>query len=139
VRRGGAVYFAHPVFSLYNAWAPRWCRTLLLNAVDMLLPEPLLRHDGPTGLMATVNEQAAERRWIVHLLHYVPERRGRELDVIEDVIPLFGLNVSVKVPGTVRSVRRVPDGGPLEFRFEGGRVDFLLQRLDGHAMVELAF
>jgi len=139
VRRGDAIYFAHPIFGLYNAWSPLWCKTLLLNAVDMLLPEPLLRHDGPSTVMATVNEQAAERRWVVHLLHYVPERRGRELDVIEDVIPLHELNVSVKVPGPVRSVRRVPDGEGLDFRQDGGRVDFLLPRLEGHAMVELAF
>jgi hypothetical protein len=139
VRNGDAIYFAHPIFTLYNSWSPRWCKMLLLNAVDILLPEPLLRHDGPTTLMATVNEQAAEKRWVVHLLNYVPERRGRELDVIEDVLPLYGLNVSVKVPGPVKSVRRVPDGEALEHREENGRVDFLLPRLDGHAMVELAF
>ncbi|MCK4283725.1 MAG: beta-galactosidase, partial [Candidatus Brocadiae bacterium] len=139
VRRGNVIYFAHPIFSLYSAWGPRWCKTLLLNAVAMLLPEPLLRHDGPSTVMATVNEQAGESRWVVHLLHYIPERRCRQLDVIEDVIPLHELSVSVKVPERVRSVRCVPGGQELAFRQEGGRVDFLLPRLEGHEMVELAF
>jgi hypothetical protein len=139
VRRGRAIYFAHPIFGLYHARAPRWCKTLLLNAIDMLVPERLLRHDGPSTVMATVNEQAAEKRWVVHLLHYIPERRCRELDVIEDVIPLHELNVSVRVPCNVRSVRCVPEGRELAFRQEGRRVDFLLPRLEGHQMVELAF
>ena len=43
----GTVYFAHPVFSQYDANAPRWCKTLVANALARLLPEPLVRHDGP--------------------------------------------------------------------------------------------
>jgi len=139
VRQGRVVYFAHPVFSLYNARAPRWCKTLVLNAIGILLPEPLLRHDGPSTVTATINEQASERRWVVHLLHYIPERRCREMDIIEDVIPLHELKVSVKVPRRVRSARRVPEGQELAFRQDLGRVDFLLPRLDGHQMVEMAF
>jgi hypothetical protein len=139
VRRGKAIYFAHPIFTLYNSRAPRWCKTLLLNAIDMLLPERLLRHDGPSTVMATVNEQAGAKRWVVHLLHYIPERRCRELDIIQDVIPLHELKVSVRIPHRIRSVRRVPEGQELAFRQERGRVDFVLPRLEGHQMVELAF
>jgi hypothetical protein len=105
----------------------------------MLLPERLLLHDGPSTLTATVNEQAAEKRWVVHLLHYIPERRCREIDTIEDVIPLHDVKVSVKVPRAVSSVKRVPGGEDLQHRQEGGRVHFLLPRLEGHQMVELAF
>jgi hypothetical protein len=139
VRRGRAIYFAHPIFTIYGARGPRWCKTLLFNAIDVLLPERLLRHDGPSTLAATVNEQPAERRWIVHLLHYIPERRCREIDTIEDIIPLHDLNVSVRVPRPVRSVMLAPEGEGLPYRQEGGRVEFHLPRLEGHQMVELAF
>jgi len=67
---------------------PRWCKTLLLNALALLLPEPLARHDGPSTVRLSLTEQAGHDRWIVHLLHYIPERRGEDFDVIEDVIPL---------------------------------------------------
>ena len=93
------IYFAHPIFRQYNQNAPRWCKQLLLNALDMLLPDPLLRHDGPSGLLTSVNEQPAENRWVVHLLHYVPERRGQDFDVIEDVLPLYDVPVSLRLPG----------------------------------------
>lgn len=138
VRHGNAIYFAHPIFTIYEKNAPKWCKTLLLNAIDMLLSEPVLRHDGPSTIMATVNEQASEKRWVVHLLHYIPERRSQEIDVIEDVIPLYDVKVSVRVPQEVRAVTRVPEGQGLSFKIEDGRVEFVLPRLEGHQMIELA-
>jgi hypothetical protein len=139
VQRGRAIYFAHPIFAQYDRNAPRWCKTLFLNALDILLPEPLLRHGGPTTLRMTVNEQAAENRWVVHLLHYIPERRSQDIDVIEDVIPLYDVRVSVRVPGKVTGVACVPEGQALAYEQRGNRVEFVVSELVGHQMVEISF
>ena len=139
VQRGRTIYFAHPIFCQYDRNAPRWCKTLFLNALDILLPEPLLRHGGPTTLRATVNEQAAETRWVVHLLHYIPERRSQDIDVIEDVIPLYDVHVSVRVSGEVTSVACVPEGQALAYEQKGNRVGFVVPELVGHQMVEIRF
>jgi len=139
VQCGRAIYFAHPVFTQYSQNAPRWCKALFLNALGLLLPEPLVRHDGPTTLQVTINEQAAERRWVVHLLHYIPERRSQDIDVIEDVIPLYDLNVSVRVPQKVKAVTCVPEQQALPFEWIGERIEFVLPKLVGHQMVALDF
>jgi len=139
VCKGRAIYFAHPIFTQYNQNAPRWCKVMLLNALDLLLPEPLLRHDGPTTVLATVNEQAQERRWVVHLLHYVPERRSQDIDIIEDVIPLYNLKVSVKVPKAIASVARVPQQEELDFEQNGDRAEFVVPKIEGHQMIALTF
>ncbi len=139
VQNGRAIYFAHPIFTQYNHNAPRWCKTLFLNALEILLPEPLIRHEGPTTMRVTLNEQAAEGRWIVHLLHYIPERRGQAFDVIEDVIPLYDVRVSVKVPKKVEAAMCVPELAPLTYEQKGDRVEFVLPKLDGHQMVALKF
>jgi hypothetical protein len=139
VQRGRAIYFAHPIFAQYDRNAPRWCKTLFLNALDILLPEPLLRHGGPTTLRMTVNEQAAENRWVVHLLHYIPERRSQDIEVIEDVIPLYDVRVSVRVPGEVTAVACVPEGRALAYEQRGNRVEFVVSELVGHQMVEISF
>jgi hypothetical protein len=107
--------------------------------VEMLLPEPLIRHQGPTTMRVTVNEQPAEDRWVVHLLHYIPERRGRDFDVIEDVIPLYGVKVSVKVPQKVKAVMCVPEQETLTYDQQGDRVEFVLSELVGHQMIALEF
>ncbi|MEW2549934.1 alpha-amylase family protein [Streptomyces sp. NPDC047002] len=134
-RRGNAVYFAHPLFTQYERNAPLWMKHLFLDAVDLLLPEPLLRHDGPSTLRATVNAQPEEGRQVVHLLHYVPERRGSAFDTVEDVIPLHGLTVSLRTPGAVRAVTSVPDGTPLPHHTADGRTRIAVDRVDGHRMI----
>jgi hypothetical protein len=139
VKNGRVIYFANPIFSEYNAVAPRWEKQMVLNALALLLPEPLVRHTGPTTLQITVNEQAAEKRWVVHLLHYIPERRSQYIDIIEDVIPLDDVRVSVRVPGTVTGVACVPEAAPLTYRQVGDRVEFTLPKLVGHQMIALSF
>ena len=139
VQRGGVIYFAHPIFTLYNRNAPRWCKQLVLNAIGLLLGEQLLTHNGPTSLLATVNEQPEERRWVVHLLHYIPERRSQEIDIIEDVIPLYDVRVSLKVDTSVKAVTCVPEMRALPFFRENGRLCFVLPKLEGHQMIEIAF
>lgn len=139
VRRGPVIYFAHPVFRLYHHSAPRWCKLLVLNALDLLLPHPVLRHQGPGTLLATVNEQPTHGRWVLHFLHYIPERRGQAFDIVEDVIPLQDVAVSISPPAPVTAVRTVPQGVALDFLAHRGRVNFVVPRIEGHQMVEVAF
>ena len=138
-RSANTIYFAHPIFTLYDMNAPRWCKMLLLNAIDMLLGEPVLRHDGPSTILATVNEQADKNRWVVHLLHYIPERRSQDIDIIEDVIPLYDVRVSVRTGRPVKTVTCVPDGEALPFEWRNYRVSFVVPKIEGHQMIELTF
>ncbi len=139
VRKGRCIYISSPIFSQYNDNAPRWCKLLVLNALELLLPDPLVKHHGPSTLQITVTEQPSLDRWIVHLLHFIPERRSVELDVIEDVIPLFKVKTWVKTPRVVREVVAVPEGRSLAYRTEGPYVFFEIERISGHSMVSLAF
>ncbi|MDA0747602.1 MAG: beta-galactosidase trimerization domain-containing protein [bacterium] len=139
VQNGRAIYFAHPIFSQYGQNAPRWCKQLMLNAIEGLLPDPLVQLEGPSTLLATLNSQAAKDRFVIHLLHYVPERRGLDFDVIEDVIPVYDVGISVRTSRRVSSVICVPTGDALEFEENSGRVLFRLPKLDGHQMVEIQF
>ena len=91
-------------------------------------------------MRATLNEQPARRRWVLHALHYIPERRSKDIDIIADVIPLYNISFSIRVgKKTVRSVTCVPAGAALPFEQMEGRVSFVLPVLNGHQMVEIAF
>ncbi|MEM2455463.1 MAG: beta-galactosidase, partial [Candidatus Bathyarchaeia archaeon] len=139
IRNGRIIYFIHPIFTQYYKNAPLWCKKLFLNALDMLLPEPLVRAEAPSTTLVTLNEQTAENRWVLHLLHYIPERRGQDFDIIEDVIPLFNLRISVRIPKRVEEVTCVPEEDPLDFKVNNNRVEFTLPKLEGHQMVALNF
>jgi len=131
---GRVVYFMHPIFGQYGQNAPSWCRKLVLNALDRLLPEPILRLPGaPTTLIAALNEQPTRR--VLHLLNYIPERRGTDFDVLEDVIPLANVAVSLRADKKPVSVKTAPQGQALKFSYANGRVAFTLPELRGHQMV----
>jgi hypothetical protein len=139
VKSGQNVYFMHPVFSQYAKNAPRWVKQLVVNALDAVLPEPILRVDAPSTMLATVTAQPAQNRCVVHLLHYIPERRGQDFDVIEDVIPIYEVGVSVRVAKPVTGVETAPGGQTIPFAQADGRVVFVLPKLDGHEMVVLTY
>ena len=84
-------------------------------------------------------DQHEHDRRVVHLLYYVPERRGQEFDVIEDVFPLCHVAVSVRIPCPGRKVQCVPDGEILLFNTRGDRAEFVVPRVTGHQMIALSF
>ena len=138
VQNGHTVYFAHPVFTQYRENAPLWCKKLFLNALSRVLPDPLIKHDSFSTLRLSVSEQVHENRYVLHLLHYIPERRGKKFDTVEDVIPVYKIGLTLNLPKKVTDVRLVPEGEALRFE-QGDALTFVLPRLEGHQMVELSY
>jgi hypothetical protein len=137
VQNGRSIYFMHPVFSQYQTNAPLWVKRLVVNAIRRLLPEPAVELGAPSSTIAALNQQAAEKRLVLHLLHYIPERRGTAFDVIEDVIPVADVRVRVRTGAAARRVLSVPQGQSIDFRQEGAYVAFVLPKLVGHQMIEI--
>jgi hypothetical protein len=61
------------------------------------------------------------------------------MDVIEDVIPLFDVKLFVRTRRTVREALLVPEGVSVPFSYQDPYLLFRVPRIDGHAMVALAF
>ncbi|MEM6391700.1 MAG: beta-galactosidase trimerization domain-containing protein [Planctomycetota bacterium] len=139
VRKGSVIYFAHPLFRMYDDEACRWVKRLIRNAINLLLPTTLVHHDGPSTLIATLNDQPAASRYALHLQHYIPERRGDRFDTVEDVIPLHALTLTVRPSQAVKSVTLVPAGETLAHQTDGDAVTFTIPKLEGHQIVELAY
>jgi hypothetical protein len=138
LKHGRAIYFMHPIFAQYAQNAPHWCKQLFLNALDMILPEPIVRHSGPSSMIVTINEQVEHNRLVLHLLHYIPERRSYDIDIIEDVIPLYNVNLSIRVKGEVKDITCVPEGQNITYEVKNGRVEFTVPEIKGHQMVAVA-
>jgi len=137
-RRDSVIYFMHPVFETYQTLHPRWCRTMLKNAIHELLPDLLVQHDGPATTVICLNEQPAEKRYILHALHVIPYKNCDLIYTIDDLVPLHDLTCSVLTPDPVATVRLVPENIELPFTLANGRITFTIPKIVGHAMVELA-
>jgi hypothetical protein len=138
-RNGKVIYFMHPVFAQYHANAPKWVRTLVVNAIRQLLPEPVLEIKAPSTTIAALNEQQTQNRWILHLLHYIPERRGTAFDVIQDVIPIHDVQIALRTQKKVRRVVTAPEGQVLSSTVGEMVLRFTLPKLTGHQMIAIEF
>ena len=139
VKNGSVIYFSHPIFKLYYDKAPWWCKQLFINAIQMLIGGPLVKTDAPSTAIIALNQQPQHNRQVLHILHYIPERRGQEFDIIEDIIPLHTVSVELRVPESVKHVQLVPEQTAIEHHYDSGVVRFVVPQVCGHQMVEIAF
>jgi hypothetical protein len=130
---GRAAYISYPIFAAFATHGNYPYRLLVQNILNRLLPEPLLRVTAPTAVEATVMRQ--DRRTIVHLLNYAPERRAKDIDIVEDIVPLYNVPVSLRMDRRPKFVSLAPTGEALSFTVHGNRVEVVLPKLPGHAMV----
>ncbi len=139
VQNGNMIYFSHPIFRMYYDKAPWWCKQIFINAIQMLMGDPVIKTDAPSTAIVTLNEQLQHNRQVLHIIHYIPERRGQEFDIIEDVIPLHNVSVEVRISKTVRHIHLVPEQITIKHSYEAGVVRFVVPKVYGHQMIEIAF
>ncbi len=134
---GGRVWhFGNTLGKAYYDYASTALRDWLGNLLKKLMPEPVLSVSSlPSFGMASLMRQ--EKRLIVHLLNYVPEKRGGKMEIIEDALPATGVELIVKIPAdmTVTQVYSAPDRGNIEFTRTGDRVRIKVPDFKGHTHI----
>jgi len=130
------VYFAHPVFASFAKHGMVFYKYLVLNALKRLLPNPLVKSDAPSTLHVTWNRQPAKNRSVVHLLHYIPERRTQGADYLEDIIPLHDVTLQLRTSKPSK-VYLAPSGEKLKAKVDGEYITVTVPRVEGHAMLVL--
>src|SRR5262249_2981742 len=121
VQRGRVIYFAHPLFGMYTRHGSPVYRTLVLNALARLLPNPLVETDAPSTAHITLLRPPKENRTVVHLLHYLPQRRHPGFDTLEEIIPLRDVRLSLRHAAPA-AVYLAPTREPLVYSSDNGRV-----------------
>jgi hypothetical protein len=132
-RRGPVLYIASPLFTAYKKHAYPVHRDIVGNCLALLLPERCVQASLPTGGQATLLEQP--NRMVAHLLYYVWQRRAPDLDIIEDIVPLHGLDLAVRTVQKPENVYLAPERKDIEFTFRDGVTRCTVPVLRGHQMV----
>jgi hypothetical protein len=140
VRNGNVIYFAHPIFKLYRKNAAKWCKLMLKDAVALCLEHQLVSHNGPSTMTTALNHQEQEKRDILHILHYITEKRSEDICTVEDVIPLYGVEFKIytgnKQPA---AVALVPGEAAVPFVRDGQYISFRLDKIEGHCMISIQY
>jgi hypothetical protein len=139
VQNGNVIFFAHPLDRLYYHHGVRLHRQLFNNAIDLLYKTPVLQVANlPSCGRVNLLKQEKEHRYVVHMLYSPALQRG-EVQVIEDFLPVPGVEITVNVPEKVKKVYQVPDGSYLNFRREGNRIMVKVPAFTMHTGIVLEY
>lgn len=133
-RRGQVVRLAGPVFSGYDLYGNVAFRSLAMNALALLVPDPLIETDAPATVEVSVSRLGESV--VTQFSHYQSARPSEAISVIDRIAPVGPIFVGLRIDGEFEASER-PSGRPLTTRSEGGRIYFELPSLGAHAMVEL--
>jgi hypothetical protein len=141
--KGGIGYIAYPIFQMYHAMGQPLYKYLVRGLIDRLLPSRAIVTDLPSSGRATLTQQAAQQRHILHLLYGAPQVRGkavptgegstRVMEMIEDIPTLGPVTASVRLPRTPARVYDALTGEDVPFTNGGDRVEVRLPSLRIHA------
>jgi hypothetical protein len=140
LRNGNTVVLTQAYFRSYAQSAGTRHRRAALDGLQLLLPDPLLRHDGPGTLEAIVTKQPEFNRWVLHLMHYLPMGFALDSPVRDEILPVHEVKISLKTPRPVVRVELRPQHhDELDFWEYQGRVEFVVPKITGHRMVSIEF
>lgn len=132
-------YFSNPVFSIYAQKAPRWVREMVKQQCDRLLSTALVVHNGPKSLIITLNHQPEKSRYVLHLLHYIPENRCSDLLIVDTVVSVNNLTVDINLPN-ITSVETVRNHGQIVHEtFSEDRCSITIDEHKGYQLVALKY
>ena len=133
VKTDRVIYFTHPVFRDYSLNGNRVYRQILAECLNLLEVNPIIKTDLPTSAEITLRK--AENGYVLHILHYLPQRKCKAIDIIDQVIPLYKKQFSIAINEKVKAVTCVPQKDNLSFAYENHTLSFEVPVIEGHQMI----
>lgn len=139
VRKGNVIYFAHKTDQLYYTHAVRLHRQLVNNAIDLLYQSPNLKVNNLLSCgRVSLLKQEMQERYVVHMLYSPALQRG-EVKVIEDFLPVPGVEIEVIVPEKVKKAYQIPDGKKVNLKRNGNKLIIKVPAFTMHTGIVLEY
>lgn len=129
-----SVYCSGKVFNGYAEMAPVPVREALRAALAEVGYTPKVSAPGAPAFLKLYTGSSAAGEF-VSMLAFLPEKRGYEMETVEDELTAGGFELSVKVDRDVKKVFLAPDGEALEFRKNGEYITVTVPTFTGFGML----
>lgn len=136
------IYIAWPVFDEYNQMGSYILKNMVCHALDRLLGDKkTLSTNLPAQGIVTLQEQKGKSRLIQHSLYATPVLRGKKtsLQVIEDIIPIYNTDFSVKLDSEVKRVYLAPQIKDVSYSQVNGLLKYKIESFECHQMVVIDY
>lgn len=135
VIKGNIAYIGWNIFSGYAEFGDFHIKELIAYLIKRLMRDDFTIESTIPDRGVTTLTQQGDRK-IVHLLYAHTTKRGRDTEVIEDIVPLYNIDVSVKCDKPSRVVL-APQNEELDFDYADGKVSFTVPKVEIHQMISI--
>ena len=144
-RYGNVIYFSHPLFRIYRDFAPLWVKTVFADALNLLMPNQLVRKEGKrtiSGLEVQLRRSPSRNSVMLHCLYYPCKKQAANLYTIDEKVPLLDQQVRIHIgDAEVKSIRAVRQDAVVpeqNYTVNDGYVDLTIPKIDGYEIIELS-
>jgi hypothetical protein len=128
------IYISWEVFNDYALKGSLILKRMVHYAIDYLLKDKIsIKTSLPAQGIITLTKQKSH--YIIHMLYGVPVKRGKNTEVIEDIQPLYELEVQLHFSEEIKKVYLAPQNLELDYKCENGTLFFKVPRLELHQMI----
>jgi hypothetical protein len=138
VENGNTVYISFDIFADYAKIGSIISKEVVKKAIETLIgDEKTLDVNLPAQGVATVTAQGGRAN--VHLLYASPVKRGENVEIIEDIIPIYDTTVKLMVDKRPNKVYFAPQMTEIDFKYENGADEFKVDRFECWQIVTAEF
>ncbi len=133
-------YIAWEIFSEYAQVGSIVLKDTVIRVIDEILgDDKILKTNLPAGAVVTFNEQKADSRYVLHALYAAPVVRGKNTQIIEDLVPLHNSEFEIAVDKKIKKVKLVPQNKAMKFKQKNGVVSFKIDEFSCSQIVVLEY
>ena len=128
------IYIAWNIFADYAQSGELHLKQMVIFALDRLLDSAkTLKTNLPAQGIVTLMKQSD--RLICHLLYASPVKRGNGIEVIEDIVPIYNVELAIKTNRKINKVYLAPQKEDIDFTYDNGYISVKLAKIECHQMV----
>ena len=133
-------YIAWEIFSEYAEVGSYVLKDAVLKAIEEILGDnKTLKTNLPSGAVVTLNEQKDKSRFVLHALYASPVVRGKNTQIIEDLMPLYNSEFEIKTDKKIKAIKLVPQNKYILFKQKDGKVNFKIKEFTCKQVVVLKY
>ncbi len=138
VKRDNVLYFAHPIFEAYNKSGNYVLECYAKKGIEAIYDKAIKVENFYSCGRVRMRRSEKDSFYALHLLYAPPINRGN-VCVLEDFPRVDGINVTLKVENTIKSVVSIPDNECIKFTQKGNEISFTVNNLKTHKLIALKY
>ena len=117
----------------YQNAATSGARDAVEETVSAVYPRKKVEISGTHEIQVVLTEKNGALN--VNLINVSGRHTDAKYANYDEILPIYGVGLSIERPSAPKSVKEMPSGRELSYRYENGRVELVLERLDIHTVI----